>query len=155
MSDAAPQPSLQETINQNRMRLVELLKKEKPQKVALMLEKEGWSREWACKAVRTIEIRHNPTNVPHGPEKNQQIRDNLQMHAGMGAGLFVVGLLVSLLSFVFAMIGGGLVIFAYGAIFVGAGMFMRAYPKLKQYPDRKLPLFLPPKDARGARPEDY
>ena len=122
------QGSLQDAINQSRPRLIEMLKQGKPQQVALQLEKEGWSREWACKAVRTVEIRNNPAHLPHGAEKTQAIRERLQMHAGLGAGLFLVGLLTTAITLSAALAFGGLAIIAYGAIFVGAGMFIRRIP---------------------------
>lgn len=147
------QGSLQDAINANRMRLIDLLKSRKPEEVALLLGKEGWSREWACKAVRTVETIHNPAQLPHGAERNQAIREKLQMHAGLGAGIFLVGLIITIFTVATALAFGGLVIIAYGAIFVGAGMFIRAYPQMKRYPDRRLPVFLPPKDA--TRPDDY
>lgn len=156
MNSAPPaRGTLQDAINENRQRLVELLKKGSPEKTALILEKEGWSREWACKAVQTIETRHNPSNLVHGPKHNQQIRERLQTHAGIGACLFTIGFLVTTLSLISAFSSGGWIIIAYGSIFAGAGMFLKSFPQLKRYPDRKPPLFLPPKDSGDGSPQDY
>lgn len=142
---------LQTAINENRSRLVELLKQESPEKVALILQKEGWTREWACQAVRTVEIRNNPTNLREGVVQNQKIRERLQMQVGLGAGIFIVALLISIVT----LISGGVILIAYGAMFVGGGIFMRAYPHLKRYPERKLPVYIPPKNARGEDPQDF
>ena len=148
-------PDLQTAINENRSRLIDLLKQETPEKVALILEKEGWTREWACKAVRTVEIRNNPTYLRDGVIQHQKIRERLQMQVGLGAGIFIVALLISIATLASALAFGGLIVITYGAVFVGAGMFMRAYPHLKRYPDRRLPVYTPPKNARGEDPQDF
>jgi len=147
--------TLQEAINENRARLLDELKRGTPMKVALLLEKEGWSREWACKAVQTLEVKYNPAHLHDGSVKNQEIREKLQMRASIGAGLFILGTLVTVVTLLSALAHGGLIVIAFGAIFSGASLWGHNYSRLKKYPDRRLPIYLPPKDSTGSRPQDY
>jgi hypothetical protein len=54
-----------------------------------------------------------------------------------------------------ALSAGGLIVIAYGAVFAGAGMWLKAYPQLKRYPDRPMPKYIPPRDARVHDPMNY
>lgn len=132
-----------------------MLKAEPPMDVALKLEADGWPRDWACKAVEHIEITQNPAGLRHGAQGNQMIRDRLQMQMGLGAVMFFVGLVVSVVTLVNAMHFGGWVVITYGAVFAGGSMWLRAFPLRKQYPDRRIPVYVPPKDFRDHKPAEF
>ncbi len=143
-----PAENYKDSLLQARHELIELLKVSTPASAVRELEKAGWSREWACAAVETIEYKYNPAQLTPDARRSQEIRERLQSHAALGAGLFTIGLVISIGSLAIALSAGGLIVIAYGAVIAGAGMWMNAYPQLKQYPDRPMPKHVPPRDKR-------
>ena len=143
--------SMDAAIRLHRREIVDLLRKQVPVQAALSLEKEGWPRDWACEAIRKLEVEQNPGNLTLGSIANQAAREKLSLHVTLGAGLFFVclvlgtGLLISGRIFIPCIVG----------IFVGAGLWMKAAPALKRYPDRRLPAYIPPKSLRGHHPDQY
>ena len=135
--------------------IIALLKRESPEQAALSLEREGWPREWACAAIAHIETKHNPAGLVHGSVRNQELREKLQTRAALGGAMFVIGLLVSLGTLVSALYTGGWIVIAYGAVFTGAGMWLQSFPLLKKYPDRRMPVYVPPKDPKDHNPNNY
>lgn len=83
------------------------------------------------------------------------MREKLQSQAMLGAGMFVIGLLVSIGTLTLALAVGGLVFIAYGAVFCGATMWMQAFPRLKRYSDRPLPKYVPPRDKSKHDPGSF
>ncbi len=155
MTISSETTTLKEAFKLHRGEITKLLATTTPEKAALSLEKNGWPRKWACKAVTELETTRNPSNLPQGWAHNQGRREKLQSTATIGAFLFIVGSLVSLISLASALHSGGWIIIAYGAVVSGAGMWMKSYPELKRYPDRKLPIYVPPRDLKNSNPDDY
>ena len=150
-----PAENYNDSLFQVRQELTDALKLNPPAVVARELEKVGWPWEWACAAVETIEYKYNPARLFPDARRSRQMHDNLKSHAALGAGLFLVGLVVSIGTLAIALSSGGLIVIAYGAVFVGAGMWLKAYPQLKQYPDRPMPKYIPPRDTRVHDPMNY
>lgn len=150
-----PADNYKDSLLQSRQELTELLKINTPAAAARELEKAGWPWEWACAAVETVEYKYNPARLTPDARRSQEIRERLQSHAALGAGLFIVGLVISIGSLAIALSAGGLIVIAYGAVFAGAGMWMKAYPQLKQYPDRPIPKYVPPRDKRVHDPGNF
>lgn len=142
---------LKSALRTHRREILDLLKRETPLKAALVLEQAGWPRDWACHAIRQVEIEQNPAHLPYGAVENQKRRDRCQLRLSCGAGLFFVCLLL-VVGFLF---GGRIAILPTVGIFVGLGMWLKEIPELKRYPDRRLPVYTPPKDARGHNPGQY
>ncbi|OYV05300.1 MAG: hypothetical protein CFE26_12310 [Verrucomicrobiales bacterium VVV1] len=150
-----PTKDYKESLLQVRQEVRDALKVATPATVARQLEKSGWSWEWACAVVETIEYKYNPAKLSPDAQRSQMIHDRLKSQASFGAGLFLVGLIVSVGTLAIALSAGGFVVIAYGAVFVGAGMWIKAYPQLKRYPDRPMPKYVPPRDSRVHDPMSY
>jgi len=69
--------------------------------------------------------------------------------------MFLLGLVGSIGTLALAIQGGGLVIIAYGAVIVGAGMWMESFSKLKKYVDRPIPKYRPPRNSAVHDPGEY
>lgn len=143
--------SLESSIRRHSRAIVDLLRRDTPLRVALVLEQQGWPREWACTAIRQLEIQHNPAGLRHGAVANQGRRDRLNLEAIGGATLALLSLAVGVLF----LVGGRIAIWAIVGLFIGAGACLRALPELKKHPDRRLPTYTPPKQLRGHQPGDY
>ena len=150
-----PKDNYQDSFKEAQQELRKALASKSPAAVARDLEKSGWTWEWACAAVETIEYQYNPAQLYPDARRSQEIREKLQMQASFGAGLFLVGLIVTFVTFAIAMTVGGLAIIAYGAVFVGAGLWLKTHPQLKKYPDRPLPKYVPPRDPKAHDPVNY
>ena len=150
-----PSNSYSASLSESRRDLMDFLEKNTPAAAAKELEKAGWSWEWACAAVETIESKYNPARLSPDARRSQAIREKLQSQAALGAGIFIVGLVISIATLAIALSAGGLIVIAYGAVFVGAGMWLKAYPQLKRYPDRPLPKYVAPRDRRVHDPTAY
>jgi hypothetical protein len=150
-----PTDSYAESLKLVRDQLIELMKGKTPYEAALLLEKAGWSREWACAAVEKIEYSHNPARLVPDAKRSQATRESLQSRFALGVGLLVIGLLVSLGTLFVALSVGGWVFIAYGAVITGFGMCAQTLPLLRRYPDRPLPRYVPPKDARVHDPGSF
>lgn len=150
-----PAETLKESLIQSRRELTEFMSTQTPAATARELEKAGWSWEWACAAVETVEYKYNPARLSPDAKGSQEIRERLQSQAMLGAGLFVIGLLISIGTLVLAFKAGGLIVIAYGAVICGAGMWLKAYPQLSRYPDRPLPRYVTPRDSRNSSPADF
>lgn len=150
-----PTNDYKESLIQVSQQVTDALQVATPATVARELEKSGWSWEWACAVVETIEYKYNPARLSPDARRSQMIHDKLKSQASLGAGLFLVGLVISIGTVAIAFSSGGLVVIAYGAVFVGAGMWMKAYPQLKQYPDRPMPRYVAPRDSRVHDPTNY
>jgi|GEM_PF-4589253 len=150
-----PLGNYNDALIQVRRELTDTLRVNTPVAAVRELEKAGWSREWACAAVETIEYKYNPAHLLPDARRSQEIREKLQSHAAIGAGIFIVGLLVSIGTLAIALSAGGLIVIAYGAVIAGAGMWLKSYPQLKNYPDRPLPKYVPPRDKRVYDPKNY
>ena len=137
-----PAETFKDSLAQSRQELTDFMRVNPPAIAARELEKSGWSWEWACAAVETVEYKYNPARLTPDARGSQEIREKLQSHAMLGAGLFVIGLVVSIGTLVLALAAGGLIVIAYGAVFCGAGMWLKAYPQLKRYPDRPIPKYV-------------
>jgi len=135
--------------------IAQKLRQHTPMQAALLLEKEGWPREWACNAVSQIEVTKNPSGLRDGHAGNQRIREKLTLKAGVGGALFVVGLVVSLSTLLNAFSSGGFILVMYGAVIAGARMWMKAFPRIKHYLDRRLPVYSPPRNTREHNPGEY
>ncbi len=145
------QQDLKSAMRTHRREIIDLLRRETPVRAALVMEEAGWPREWACHTIRQIEIEQNPANLAHGPVLNQKMRDRLQLQVACGAGLFSLCLLADI-GFLFA---GRIAIPPLVGLVAGLGMWLKAAPELKRYPDRRLPVYTPPKDQRGHNPGQY
>lgn len=150
-----PKDNFKDSLSMVQRDLTNALKINTPASVAEDLKESGWPWEWACAAVEIIEYRYNPARLSPDARRSQEIHDKLRSHAALGAGLFIVGLVVSIGTLSIALSSGGLIVIAYGAVFVGAGIWLKAYPQLKQYPDRPIPKYVPPRDARDHDPVNY
>ena len=150
-----PTENYKDSLIQVRHEVTDALRCNTPAAVARNLEKSGWPWEWACAVVETIEYKHNPARLSPDARRSQEIHDKLKSQAALGSGLFLVGLIVSIGTLAIALSSGGLIVIAYGAVFVGAGMWLKAYPQLKQYPDRPMPKYIPPRDSRVHDPMNY
>ena len=150
-----PLETYKESLTESRGELTDFLRGNTPVIAARELEKSGWTWEWACAAVETIEYKYNPARLAPDARRSQEIREKHQSHAMLGAGLFVIGLVVSIGTLALALAAGGFIVIAYGAVFCGAGMWLKAYPQLKRYPDRPLPRYVPPKDSRNHNPGEF
>lgn len=150
-----PTKDYKESLMRVRQEVTDALKVGTPATVARELEKSGWSWEWACAVVETIEYKYNPAGLWPDARQSQMIHDKLKTQASVGAGLFLVGLITSIGTLAIAFSAGGLVVIAYGAVFVGAGMWMKAHPQLKRYPDRPMPKYVAPRDSRVHDPTNY
>lgn len=150
-----PLETFKDSLTQSRRELTDFMRINTPAVTARELEKAGWSWEWACAAVETVEYKYNPAGLSPDAKRSQEIRERLQSRAMLGAGLFVIGLLVSIGTLALAIAAGGLVVIAYGAVITGAGMWMTAYPQLGRYPDRPLPRYVAPRDSRNSSPADF
>lgn len=147
--------TLKEAFRDHRLAILDLLRTTTPEKAALILKKSGWPREWACRAVTEIETTRNPANLPNGWTNNQWRREKHEGRATLGACMFLVGTLVSLITLASALHSGGWIVIAYGAVITGAGMWIRNAPEVKKYPDRRLPVYIPPRDPKNSNPADY
>lgn len=151
----SPAKTFKDSLIQSRQELTDFMRVNTPVVAARELEKAGWSWEWACAAVETVEYKYNPARLSPDARRGQEIREKHQSRAMLGAGMFVIGLLVSIGTLALALAAGGLIIIAYGAVFCGAGMWLKAYPELKRYPDRPIPKYVPPKDSRNHDPGNF
>lgn len=147
--------TLKEAFREHRSEILGLLRSATPEKAAIILEKNGWPREWACKAVVEIETTRNPSNLHDGWASNQRSREKHESAAMLGACLFIVGTLVSLITLASALHSGGWIIIAYGAVITGAGLWMKNAPAVKKYPDRRLPVYIAPRDPKNSDPSQY
>ena len=150
-----PTDNYNDSLFQARREIMDSLKINTPAAVVRNLEKASWTRDWACAAVEAIEYKYNPAGLSPSARRSQEIREKLQSQAALGAGLFIIGFVVSIGTLAIALSAGGLIVIAYGAVFVGAGMWLKAYPQLKQYPDRPMPKYVPPRDTRVHDPMKY
>ncbi|MFD0892054.1 hypothetical protein KBB96_11555 [Luteolibacter ambystomatis] len=123
--------------------------------MALELEKDGWSREWACAAVREIEVKYNPAGLRDGALLNQKLRDHFQFRLFAGIGLFAIGLVVTVATLVSALNFGGWIVVTFGSIISGAGMAVTSFQRLKRYPDRPLPVYFQPRDPKVDDPGSF
>lgn len=151
----SPAETFKDSLVQSRQELTDFMSVNTPAVAARELEKAGWSWEWACAAVEAVEYKYNPARLSPDALRSQEIREKLQSHAMLGAGMFVIGLLVSIGTLALALAAGGLIVIAYGAVFCGAGMWLKSYPQLKRYPDRPIPKYVPPKNGRNCDPADF
>ncbi|MGC4017136.1 MAG: hypothetical protein QM755_21885 [Luteolibacter sp.] len=147
--------SYEMTVASTSVKLREMLKGSPPCRVALDLEKEGWSREWACAAVREIEVKYNPAGLRHGALMNQKLRDQAQGRFFIGIGLFSIGLLVTLVTLISALNFGGWIFITFGSIISGAGMALTSFQSMKRLPDRPLPLYVAPRDPKVDDPGSF
>ncbi|WP_200267261.1 hypothetical protein [Luteolibacter pohnpeiensis] len=150
-----PASTYQEAFDAERNSIRILLQTQTPIEVAQRLTKNGWPWEWACAAVECIELRENPASLPHGSAANQRYREKLELKANLGLGLLIIGLLFSLFTLVVAFNFGGTAIIAYGAVICGAGLWLNVRPKLKFFPNRRLPKYQPPRDPKVYSPDSY
>lgn len=151
----SPAETYRDSLLQSREELTNFMRINAPAVAARELEKAGWPWEWACAAVETVEYKYNPARLSPDARRSQEIRERLQSKSMLGAGIFVIGLLVSIGTLTLALAAGGLIVIAYGAVFAGAGMWLKAYPQLKQYPDRPIPKYVPTKDSSVHDPGSY
>ncbi len=151
----SPNENFKDSLCQVRQEVTDALRVNTPAAVARDLEKSGWPWEWACAAVETIEYKYNPARLSPDARQSQEIHDKLKSRATLGLGLFLVGFFVSIGTLAIALSGGGLIVVAYGAVIVGAGMWLKAYPQLKKYPDRPMPKYVPPRDSHVHDPKSY
>lgn len=149
-----PSGNYKDSFSQVQHEVTLALKRKPPAAVARELEKSGWPWEWACAAVETIEYKYNPASLYPDARSSQEMHEKLKSRATLGVGLFFVGLVVSIGTLAIAL-SAGVVVIAYGAVFVGAGMWLKAYPKLKQYPSRPMPKYVPPRDPGVHDPMQY
>ena len=147
--------TLKEAFRDHKPAILDLLRTTTPEKAAIAMEKSGWPREWACKAVVEIETTRNPANLPNGWASNQRLREKHGSAAMFGACLFIVGALVSLATLGIALHSGGWILITYGAVITGAGLWLKNPPEVKKYPDRRLPLYVPPRDPKNSDPSQY
>ncbi|MGJ8723829.1 MAG: hypothetical protein ACSHYB_04665 [Roseibacillus sp.] len=143
-----------EAVKTHRPEVFEKLKTNTPRHVVAILEKKGWSREWACQIVAGIERKRNPAGLMNGSDENQRLRKKYVLRAMLGGVFFLIGLLVTIGTLVISFAQGGIAIIAYGAIIWGGITFWSAYPNISRYPDREIPVYHPPK-AKGHNPQDY
>lgn len=151
----SPAETFKESLIESRQELTEFMKVNPPASAALELKKAGWSWEWACAAVETVEYKYNPAGLSPDARRSQEIREKLHSRAMLGGGIFIIGLIVSIGTLALAFAAGGLIIITWGAVFCGAGMWMNSFPKLKRYPDRPVPKYVPPKDSRSHDPANF
>jgi hypothetical protein len=68
-----------EAVLVHKSQVLDELRRATPRKVVASLEKNGWSREWACKIVGGMERKYNPANLKWGPDENQRLREKYGM----------------------------------------------------------------------------
>ena len=145
-----------EAVKAHKESVLEQLGKSKPKRVVALLEKNGWSREWACNIMAGMEKRYNPANLKWGPEENQRLREKYSTRVFLGGGALLIGLIVTIGSLILALSFGGLGIVAYGAVLWGGTTLWNGLSKVGSYPDREIPVYIAPEvKAEGHSPDAY
>ena len=148
--------SYPDAVNAHKSKVLDELKRSTPKRVVALLEKNGWSREWACKIVAGMEKKYNPANLRWGPTDNQSLRDKYSTRAFFGGGALLIGLIVTIGSLFLAFSHGGLGIVAYGAVLWGGATFWSGITNVGKYPDREIPVYKEPEvKVEGHNPDTY
>ena len=150
------QKDYREAVKAHKSAVLEQLRNHKPKHVVATLERNGWSREWACNIVAGMEKKYNPGNLRYPPDENQRLREKYSNRVFFGGAALLIGLIVTIGSLFLAFSYGGLGIVAYGAVLWGAATLWSGLTNVKSYPDREIPRYMPPVEkAEGHSPESY
>jgi len=148
--------SYPDAVKAHKLKVLEELKKSTPKHVVALLEKNEWSREWACKIVAGMENKYNPANLERSLTENQRLREKYSKRAFFGGLALFIGVIVTIGSLVLALSSGGLVIVAYGAVLSGAATFWSGIANVGKYPDREIPVYREPEvKVKGHNPDTY